>query len=180
MKTALTFLSLLSFSVLITSCANTSNEQTTEKEQNTDTAATVRLLQKDDMLSLIAKPTGKLKVINFWATWCGPCVKELPHFEALASNKEVEVHLISLDFANELESKVLPFVKKKGLQNSQLYLLTETDYNAWIDTVAPEWQGDIPATLFVFPENNIRAFAAKEFTEGELETMIAQLMPKQN
>lgn len=90
-------------------------------------------------------------VVNFWATWCKPCVKELPYFERLekekrASKAKTRVLLVSLDFGKELDSKLLPFVEKRRLQ-AQVIALLDDDYNKWIDQVSPEWSGAIPATL---------------------------------
>ena len=58
-------------------------------------------------------------VINFWATWCAPCVKELPYFEALLeknSEKPFKQILVSLDDDKKLESRVLPFLKKNNVR----------------------------------------------------------------
>lgn len=101
-------------------------------------------------------------VVNFWATWCGPCVKELPHFEQLNSeNKNIKVVLVSLDFKNTLESKLKPFLKKKSIK-SEVVLLTDTDYNSWLPQVDKEWSGSIPATLII--KNGQQFFAEKSFS----------------
>lgn len=101
-------------------------------------------------------------VVNFWATWCGPCVKELPHFEQLNSeNKNIKVVLVSLDFKNTLESKLKPFLKKKNIK-SEVVLLTDTDYNSWLPQVDKEWSGSIPATLII--KNGQQFFAEKIFS----------------
>ena len=85
-------------------------------------------------------------VVNFWATWCAPCVKELPHFEQLNSeNKNIKVVLVSLDFKNQFESKLLPFLKKKSIK-SEVVFLSDTNYNAWLPLVDKDWSGSIPAT----------------------------------
>lgn len=121
-------------------------------------------------MKLISQKSGRLKIINFWATWCAPCVKEIPYFEKIVENfpsDRVEVLLVSLDFKKDLENKVIPFVNKRGLK-SKVFLLDETDYNSWIDDVSTEWQEDIPATLFVYPEKGIRSFSAKEYSQEEL------------
>ena len=104
-------------------------------------------------------------VVNFWATWCAPCVKELPHFEQLNSeNKKVKVVLVSLDFKDQYEAKLLPFIKKKNIK-SEVVLLTDKDYNTWLPTVDKDWSGSIPATLIV--KNGKKVFVEKMFTSYE-------------
>jgi thiol-disulfide isomerase/thioredoxin len=82
--------------------------------------------------------------------WCAPCIKELPFFEKLnvEMDSKLDVTLISLDFLDELEEKVIPFVKARNLK-SKVVLLDEIDYNAWVDLVDPTWGGAIPFTLIV-------------------------------
>ena len=105
-------------------------------------------------------------VVNFWATWCAPCVKELPHFEKLNSeNKKVKVVLVSLDFKDQFESKLLPFLKKKNIK-SQVVLLTDKDYNTWLPMVDKEWSGSIPATLII---KNEKKFFAERIFSSEVE-----------
>lgn len=104
-------------------------------------------------------------VVNFWATWCAPCVKELPHFEQLnLENKNIKVVLVSLDFKNQLESKLLPFLKKKSI-NSEVVLLTDIDYNSWLPMVDKDWSGSIPATLII--KNGQQFFVEKIFSNYE-------------
>lgn len=104
-------------------------------------------------------------VVNFWATWCAPCVKELPHFEKLNSeNKSVKVVLVSLDFKNQYETKLLPFLRSRRI-SSEVVLLTDKDYNTWLPTVDKEWSGSIPATLII--KNGKKVFAEKMFSSYE-------------
>ncbi len=104
-------------------------------------------------------------VVNFWATWCAPCVKELPHFEQLNSeNKNVKVVLVSLDFKNQYEAKLLPFLKKKNIK-SEVVLLTDKDYNTWLPAVDKDWSGSIPATLII--KNGKKVFVEKMFASYE-------------
>lgn len=118
----------------------------------------------------IEKPSEKIKVINFWATFCAPCIKELPMLEQLeATNPNVDVLLVSLDFADNLE-KVKAFAKRKNLK-SEIVLLDEIDYNSWIDRVDKSWSGAIPATLVIYPSLE-RVFISGELKEGDLEKAI--------
>ena len=101
-------------------------------------------------------------VVNFWATWCGPCVKELPYFEQLNSeNINVKVVLVSLDFKNQFESKLIPFLKKKNIK-SQVVFLSDSNYNAWLPMVDKDWSGSIPATLII--KNGKKVFVEKAFS----------------
>lgn len=101
-------------------------------------------------------------VVNFWATWCGPCVKELPHFEQLNSeNKNIKVVLVSLDFKNQFESKLVPFLKKKSIK-SEVVFLADTDYNSWLPIVDKNWSGSIPATLII--KNGNKVFVERTFS----------------
>ena len=117
-------------------------------------------------------------VINFWATWCKPCVKELPAFEKLNlkyQNKNLKLILVSLDFKRELQTRLIPFVKEKQLK-SKIVLMDEPDYNSWIDKVDKSWGGAIPATLIINNKKNVKQFYEKEFTFEELENNLKSLI----
>lgn len=116
-------------------------------------------------------------IVNFWATWCGPCVKELPYFEQLhedAAGTNRKVLLVSLDFVTQLESNVIPFLEKKQLK-SEVVLMDESRPNEWIPRVSKEWSGAIPATLFVNTQKKTRHFHEGSFEEGELELQLEEL-----
>jgi thiol-disulfide isomerase/thioredoxin len=88
-------------------------------------------------------------VLNFWATWCKPCVEELPCFEELRkqyADKNVQVVLVSLDFKSQLEKKFLPFLRNQQLK-SEVVLFTDQDANTWIPYIHDKWDGAIPVTL---------------------------------
>lgn len=107
-------------------------------------------------------------VINFWATWCAPCVKELPNFQEIHdtySTKNVKVILVSLDFPDKLKSTLIPFVKNRNL-SPQVILLDDPDENSWIPKIDESWSGAIPATLIY--NKNKRAFYEQSFTKENL------------
>lgn len=117
-----------------------------------------------------------LYIFNFWATYCAPCIKELPMFEDIKAeyaSSKVKVVLISLDFKKQLDSRVIPFLVKHHIQ-SEVILLSDPDTNTWIDKIEPTWSGAIPATLFV--RGKQRAFYEKEFKEDELRDVVKQFL----
>lgn len=136
----------------------------------------VQVVKFDTVQHLMARESDKIEVINFWATWCKPCVKELPYFQELQNTQpdKVNVTLISLDFVDVLNEKVIPFVEKREL-TPQVLLLDEIDYNSWIDKVDPSWSGAIPATLIINHKTGQRRFLERELKTGELEQIIKQL-----
>jgi thiol-disulfide isomerase/thioredoxin len=124
------------------------------------------LNQKDD----------KVHVVNFWATWCKPCVKELPHFEAVNKkykDKGVEVLLVSLDFPKQYDKKLKPFILEHDLK-SRILVLDDADMNTWIPKVNKDWSGSIPATLIY--NKSKRQFYNKPFTYDELENELKQFL----
>ncbi|MEQ8362053.1 MAG: TlpA disulfide reductase family protein [Cyclobacteriaceae bacterium] len=127
----------------------------------------------EDLQKMIGGNSGKIQVINFWATWCAPCIKELPLFEqANATREDIEVSLVSIDLdLDPNPDKVYRFIDRKKLK-SKVYILDERDPNTWIDKIDKSWSGAIPATLVVNLENGKRKFVEKELKEGELEEII--------
>lgn len=122
----------------------------------------------------IAKEKGTL-VVNFWATWCKPCVAELPVFERIESefkDKNVSVLLVNLDFNSKVESLVIPFLKKKNLKSEVIHI-TDTDPNSWINKVDESWSGAIPATV-MFRNGKKYFFKEGEITYEELREVVAK------
>lgn len=134
----------------------------------------LKIYDFDEFQNLLNKNDDKVYVINFWATWCGPCVKELPYFEKLNTihNEEVEVILVSLDFPHVYDSKLKPFIKKKNLQ-SRVVALNAPNENEWINAIDTSWSGSIPATIIY--NKHERKFFERSFTFEELQKEVKQL-----
>lgn len=112
-------------------------------------------------------------VINFWATWCVPCVAELPHFEDLNEkykDNKVKVLLVSLDMDKKIESQLIPFIKKRQLK-SEVVILRDPDADSWISQIDSSWTGAIPATLIYNKDQ--RKFYEKSFTYDGLEKEVS-------
>lgn len=114
-------------------------------------------------------------VLNFWATWCRPCVEELPEFEKLHAeykDKGVKVILANLDFNSKVETTVKDFLVRKNLQ-SDLVHVTNTDANEWISLASEKWSGAIPFTL-IFVDGKKVWHHEDKTTFEELVTIIQQ------
>ena len=123
----------------------------------------------DGLKPYLNKKNDTTYVINFWATWCAPCVKELPYFEQMQDNyksKPVEVLLVSLDFPNQYEKKLVPFLKDKNIR-SKVIALDDVDQNKWINGINQDWDGAIPVTLIY--NKNKGVFYKQSFSYEELE-----------
>lgn len=134
----------------------------------------VQLIKIDQLEGLISEDDNSLTVVNFWSTWCVPCVKELPFFDelnTLYTDAQIKVIFVSLDFTENLESKVVPLLKKKGVSRKS-YLLDEADPNKWMDKVDPNWKGSIPATLVIQKKTDRREFYEQSFTRESLRKML--------
>lgn len=120
----------------------------------------------------LQKSTDTLYIINFWATWCKPCIKELPDFEKINQDykdKNVKVYLVSLDFPDKHNELLIPFIREHNIKSEVIHL-TDTDANQWIDKVSPFWSGAIPATVIY--KGNSREFYEKTLTFDELKKIV--------
>ncbi len=135
----------------------------------------VEVVQFDRIQEILSKQDKNVTVINFWATWCGPCIKELPYFNEVNQSMDegLNLYLVSLDFADNLE-RVEEFTEERKLNGSVL-LLNNLDYDSWINKIDPAWSGAIPATLFINTSTGERIFVERELTKEEIEKNILSL-----
>lgn len=121
-------------------------------------------------------------IINFWATFCKPCIAELPHFQALADkykSQGVKLIMVSLDLKEAYPSKIASFAKKLKLTSSVVFL-DESNADIFCPAVDSSWSGAIPASLFINNATGYRKFYEEELSEEKLEAEIkAMLKPKE-
>ncbi len=134
------------------------------------------IVKIDQLTSSIKAEKERVQVINFWATWCGPCIKELPLFEQLnEARKDIRVRLVSLDLdLDPNPDKVRNFAVRKKLK-AEIVMLDERDPNSFIDKIDKSWSGALPATLVINNKNGKRRFINRELKEGELDKLITEV-----
>ena len=145
-------------------------------------AQKVEKIDNDQFFDLLDLKEDKLFIMNFWATWCSPCVTELPDFIKVSdelSDKDIEFIFINLDFPSQYESRLLPFMEKYNFKD-KVYTLSEVNYNEWIPQVEEEWSGEIPSTLFFNNARNIYHFHSDAMNADELRLTINNLLSEIN
>jgi thiol-disulfide isomerase/thioredoxin len=139
----------------------------------TKDGVSVKAYDFDKLEYFLTQKNDTTYVVNFWATWCVPCVEELPHFEKLNEKykeDKVKVMLVSLDMYKMVESRLLPFIKEKQLKSDVVYL-RDPDQNTWLPKVDSTWSGALPATLIF--NKDMRKFYEQSFTYDELEREVS-------
>ncbi|MBN9380413.1 MAG: TlpA family protein disulfide reductase [Chitinophagaceae bacterium] len=138
-------------------------------------APTVYKWKITDLESYIANADHPL-IINFWATFCAPCNKEIPYFQSTAAKFQgVELLLVSLDLPDYYPVRIAAFAKKQGY-TATLAWLNETDADYFCPRVDRRWTGGIPSSLFVNNKTHYRRFYDRQLTEPQVELAIKEML----
>jgi len=132
----------------------------------------VNMSNMEQLQHEVKKTNDTLYVVNFWATWCSPCVKEMPYFEKANKDFEankVKVVFVSLNSPKEI-AQVEKFVNDKQVK-ADVTLLNAGNPNLWIDSVDKSWSGAIPATA-MYRNGQKVFFREGEFTQAKLDSII--------
>lgn len=125
------------------------------------------VLNYDQLKPILQQENDTTYVVNFWATWCIPCVGELPYFQDLEEQmkgKPFRLLLVSLDFKKDYNNKLKSFVEKHNLK-SNVIVLEDNRSDYWINDIDRSWSGAIPATLIIQGEK--RQFFERTFHSSE-------------
>ena len=117
---------------------------------------TVSLVNADQLKALRQNGSGKFRLINFWATWCAPCVAEFPEFvtmNRMYRHRDFELVTIAVNDPDE-QKNVLAFLRKHQASGQNLLFASE-NRDALINAFDPEWQGQVPYTLFLAPDGKV-------------------------
>lgn len=117
-------------------------------------------------------------VLNCWATWCAPCIEEIPYFMETVkkySDQKVELLLVSLDFASSYPTKIQEQIKKKKF-DATFFWLNETNADYFCPRIDPKWDGTLPSTLFVNPKTGYRQFFGRPLTDRQVELEVKKLV----
>lgn len=117
---------------------------------------TLDTISKKEITELVVNPSNKLRLINVWATWCGPCTIEFPelvNLQRMFGNRNFEFISVSADKPEQSE-KVLEFLKSKNaaIQN---YIFDSDDKYALIEAIDPAWNGALPYSILVEPGGKV-------------------------
>lgn len=133
-----------------------------------------------DLESFIQQHPNKTLIINMWATFCKPCVAEIPHFQKIVRGYDssvVSLLLVSLDLPSQYPQKIRVFARKHGF-DARMVWLDETNADYFCPRLDPSWSGSIPATLIVHNGNGYRKFVEGEMSEAELKEAIEASLKK--
>jgi len=137
----------------------------------------IKSVKINDIVNIIDTSSAPT-VINFWATWCGPCVAEIPWFEKLIDemkDKNIQLILVSLDFKTAYPKDVTNFVIKKKYK-STIFWLNETDASFYCPLIDKDWNGNIPVTIMVNNKKNYKQFYDSQLPEARLKLELQKLV----
>lgn len=159
----------LSFSVLIFLLVYVPTSAQNQQEKHD-----IAVVNFEELEEMLPQSEDQTVYVNFWATWCKPCIKEMPYFNEFsrkyAGDESVRVILVSLDLPVHLESRLIPFIEKRNL-HPEVILLDDPDANSWIDKVHPSWSGAIPGTL-VYKGGDKKFYEQSFHSVEELEEIL--------
>jgi thiol-disulfide isomerase/thioredoxin len=141
----------------LSGCTKYVEEKEAIKEKTGERSAQISVIDETWLKDKIEHRNGKILFVNFWATWCEPCVEEFPDLVKIYNehkDSNFEFLSISVNLHSEIDTKVKPFLKEQSV-DFQVVVIEEKRSEEIINLVNPEWDGTIPATI-IYDENGKR------------------------
>jgi thiol-disulfide isomerase/thioredoxin len=145
------------------------------KQEWASEPVSIEMINESGIKGLLTNTSDKLRLINIWATWCGPCVTEFPEFikmNRMYRGRDFEFISISADDPANKE-KALKFLQKQQASNSN-YLFNNDDKYKLIEAIDPNWQGALPYTILVEPGGKIVYAKQGRIDPAEMKKMIVE------
>ena len=137
----------------------------------------IRRVKITEVEKIIAESKTPL-IINIWATWCKPCIEELPYFqEEIKKHDSLQLLLVSLDFRETFPDGITKFMNKRKI-TAPVVWLDETNADYFCPKIDPKWSGAIPATLFINNKTGYRNFVEAQISQEKLKKEIMALLEK--
>jgi thiol-disulfide isomerase/thioredoxin len=140
-------------------------------------AQSIKKIKVTDLEQTIAQSDHPL-IVNFWATFCVPCVKEIPYFQSTVARYQgevVELILVSLDLPDYYPGKIASFAQGRGF-TAHIVWLDETNADYFCPKVDPRWTGGIPCSLFINNKTHYRRFFDRQLTEPQVDLEIKKML----
>jgi|SRR5690606_26089401 thiol-disulfide isomerase/thioredoxin len=144
-------------------------------------AQDIPIYKAEKLMKRVEEGKDTMYILNFWATWCAPCIKELPEFEKLEeqnTQKPVKIILVSLDFREDVPEKLQRFLQRKKI-SSDVVWLDETNAEYFIPLIEPLWTGSIPATVLIYQKKEYRNFFEGTITASQLQLLMDKQLRKE-
>ncbi len=145
-------------------------------------AQEIKSVKATEVAQIIAESKTPL-IVNMWATWCKPCIEELPYFleEVNKYNAtkgpadSIQLLLVSLDFASSFPEGIKKFADKRNI-NAPIVWLNETNADYFCPKIDAKWSGAIPATLFINNKTGYRNFVEEQISHDRLKDEIRAIL----
>lgn len=144
------------------------------------TAEAPRAASAPEIKELSRGQRGKVVLLNFWATWCPPCLVEFPEIVAIERSYRVQglvVISVSADSSSTIDTNLLPFLEKHPA-DFPIYTMATDNVEEFMRVIDPEWTGDIPATFFIDRQGKVASKRFAAMTREEMEQVLEALLEK--
>lgn len=134
-------------------------------------AQTIPSWKIEEVVNAYSKKTDSVYIINFWATFCKPCVAEIPYLQSISkkyAGHKIKLLLVSLDLPAFYPGNIERFAKKNNF-TADIVWLNESDADHFCPVIDKKWSGAIPATIFVNAATGYKKFIESSMSEEQFE-----------